>query len=300
MSSTGSNHPSQASPRCHLAYLTANDSPHYQADFLNFRHMTRHDPGVERVELYIAVSRVRPFTATDQAAIHGLLQMASECPWLRPHVVLWKGNTGRDFSSAEACLNAIGDDGAGPQDYVMVRNRSAYGPTQRDWYAQYVAQYERFEDTGLVGSTINFRGHPLLPTDGPTTHVQTYAYLSQWNHFAPLATAYPASRCTDRLELINAGEIGLSRRMLERGLSISCLHWPNERFTLQRQHAEHLPQTDIKSRAVSLSLRYKYAAYLRQIPNLWAQLMWWRKVRALHLANTPPPHVRQVTLDQYG
>ena len=91
----------------HLAYLTANDHPRYQADFLNFRHMARLHPGVPKVAVYIAISAVRLFTANDRCAIDMLLAMCDQCPWLEVKLVAWKGNVGRDFSSAEVCLRAI-------------------------------------------------------------------------------------------------------------------------------------------------------------------------------------------------
>lgn len=288
-----------SSDRHFLAYLTANDRSHYQADFLNFFHMTRHHPGVPRVSMWIAVSRVRPFDATDHAAIAGLLRMAAKCPWLDVQGVLWKGNVGRDFSSAEACLRTIAEQ-ASDDDYVLVRNRSACGPSQPGWYEQYVAQYERFPKTGLVGSTINFIGHPLRPVPGPTTHVQTYAYLSQWRHLAPLLGAYPGARCVDRLELINEGEIGLSRHMLERGLGLSCLYWPGELFTASRLSAPHLPQVDVKRQASTISLRYKYSQYLWQPTCLPSQLAWAVGLQAaIRLPRAGQTAIRQVVLDLY-
>lgn len=286
--------------RCFLAYLTANDRSRYLADFLHFRHMARRDPGVRRIEVYMAISRVQPFAAVDRAAIAGLVAMSAKCPWLHVRAVFWKGNLGRDFSSAEACLQAIGAE-ASADDYVMIRNRSAYGPARDSWYRQYIDQYERFPNTGLVGSTINFAGHPKRPSAGPTTHVQTYAYLSQWRHFQPLAAAYPAARCVHRLELINDGEIGLSRAMLERGLGLSCLYWPERYFSMQQLCAEHLPQTDVKANARSLPLRYKYPAYFANPRDLPAQVAWSLRLQAdQRLQRTVRDPIRQVTLDRYG
>jgi hypothetical protein len=283
-----------------LAYLTANDSPYYVADFLNFRAMTLRHPGVERIALYIAVSRVRPWSARDYAAVDALARLAAGCPWLDVRAVLWKGNVGRDFSSAEACLQALGAE-ASPDDFVMVRNRSAYGPSRPDWYRQYVEQYRRVPDTALVGSTINLIGHPKRPSPGPATHVQTYAYLSQWRHFATLADAYPAARCVDRIELIDQGEIGLSRHLLDRGLGISCLRWPDQHFTRDRPAPERLPRSDIKSSALDLSLRYKYRRYFLQARNVPAQLAWLARLKlADHRPHAALRTVRQVSLSQYG
>lgn len=112
--------------RFYLAYLTANDAPLYLADFLNFRNMALHDPGagIAKICVYIAASGVQPFGDNDRAAFSGLVQLSERCRWLEVRRIFFKGNVGRDFSSAEVCLQAIGEE-AGPSDYVLVRNRSA-------------------------------------------------------------------------------------------------------------------------------------------------------------------------------
>jgi len=262
-----------SAPRHFLAYVTASDREDYALDFVNFRNMTRRHPGVAKIELYIAVSRVRAFDHSDRRALAGLVDMAGACPWITVQAVIWKGNIGRDFSSVEACLRQLAP-AAGPSDLVLIRNRSAGGPHAPRWYGRYVDQYFKFAGTGLVGSTINFAGHPDLPVRGPTTHVQTYAYLSEWRHLQSLAREYPAARCTERLQLIGEGEIGLSQKFLDRGLGISCLHWPEAFFTRERPGAASLPQTDIKRRAHNVPLRYKsYGNPLN--PILWAAKQLW-------------------------
>ena len=210
----------------YLAYLTATDSRSHAADYLNLTNMVRYHPGVEKIVLFIAISRVSSERRDDPRAVACLLREVQKCPWLELRSVFWKSNIGRDFSSAAVCLNAMRDSAAA-EDFVMVRNRSAYGPFEDSWYAKYVVQYERFANTGLVGSTINFLGHPLRPTPNPATHVQTYVYLSQWKHLEPFLTDYPGARCAERLDLIEQGEIGLSQSIMKRGLGLSCLQWPN-------------------------------------------------------------------------
>jgi hypothetical protein len=286
-----------AERRHYLAYLTANDSGLYVADFLNLRHMTRFQPGVPRLLVYVAVSAVRPFNPVDHAALDALMQLAEACEWLEVRQVLLKGNVGRDFSSAEACLRAIGED-ARPNDYVMVRNRSAYGPVRDGWYREYVDQLERFANTGLVGSTINFRC--IYPVEGSTTHVQTYAYLSRWKHLQPLAAAYPGSGCVVRTDVITQGEIGLSQNFLANGLGLSCLHWPWEQFTRERPNADYLPQNDIKRSARGVPLRYKYPQYFWSKQDLPAQLAWCWYLRTgsrdSHASHSSTP----IVLDRYG
>ena len=263
-----------------LAYLTANDQSDYVADFQNFRDLTRYPPGVDTIDMVIAVSRVEPGkqSPTDLAALNGLVSMANACPWINVLAVIWKGNVGRDFSSAEACLRFIGNF-ASSEDSVMVRNRSASGPFERNWYRRYLDFYNAHPSTGLVGSTINLIGHPDRPSEGPQTHVQTYIYLSHWKNFQPLIGAYPGARCTDRLTLILEGEIGLSRLLMNKGLSIACLTWPEHRFSLQTECNLNLPRRDIKREARGLPIRYRYQRRLQRIDDFFAHQRWKKSLR---------------------
>jgi hypothetical protein len=283
--------------RHYLAYLTANDQELFLADYLNFRHMVRFPPGVPSVIVYVAMSAAKPLRATDYLALEALMELASTCEWLEVRRVLLKGNVGRDFSSAEACLQAIAEE-AWADDYVMVRNRSAHGPLRDNWYRDYADQLERFSATGLVGSTIDFRSH--LPVSGVQTHVQTYAYLSTWKHLQPLAAEFPAARCLAREDLITQGELGLSRNFLERGLGLSCLYWPWEQFTRERPSADYLPQVDTKRASCSLPLRYKYREYFWSKQDLPAQLAWCWRLRSGSRENHAPQRMQPIVLSGYG
>lgn len=260
-------------PSCHLAYLTANDQRDFSVDYLNFRNMARRHPGVPKVMITIAVSRVRPFTAANRRQIEALAKCAEEAPWLKVRVVLWKGNIGRDFSSARACLESIGEV-ASAEDYVLVRNRSGYGPFTEDWYKAYVEQYERHPGTGLVGSTINLSGPPTMPPGEDGRHVQTYAYLSQWRHLAPLMDDFPGCAATDNPSAILQGEIGLNRRIMAAGLGLSCLQWPDCLFSASSSDDPLLPRRDIKSEIQGLPFLYKFPAYRRRWGALLRRGVW--------------------------
>lgn len=257
----------------YLAYLTATDSRSHAADYLNLTNMVRYHPGVEKIVLFIAISRVSSERRDDPRAVACLLREVQKCPWLELRSVFWKSNIGRDFSSAAVCLNAMRDSAAA-EDFVMVRNRSAYGPFEDSWYAKYVVQYERFANTGLVGSTINFLGHPLRPTPNPATHVQTYVYLSQWKHLEPFLTDYPGARCAERLDLIEQGEIGLSQSIMKRGLGLSCLQWSDTCFTAEQPRAPELPAEDIKSLVKGLPFTHRSNRYFWQPRSLLALCKW--------------------------
>lgn len=247
----------------HLAYLTANDDRSYVKDLINFKNMCRYNPGVEHIYLVVAVSAVRPFDDRDVTYINRLVSIFSDCPWLTIKKVILKGNVGRDFSSAHVCLKEM-EKYASDNDVVMVKNRSGYGPLSAGWFEVYEKLFAPGSNIGLVGSTINLSGHPKASTDGITTHVQTYVYVSMWQHFAEIVDCFPAINCVDRVNLIAEGEIGLSGLFLERGLALTCLVWPGRIFTREHPSDMSLPQTDIKKYpGKKIPIRYKYKSYGR-------------------------------------
>lgn len=276
-----------ARPTCYrLAYLTANDGRDFSIDYLNFRNMARRPPGVEHVEITIAISRVRPVSRANLRQIDALVRLAEASPWLSVRTVIWKGNVGRDFSSAQACLQSMAEVAAST-DYVMLRNRSAYGPLCDDWYSAYVAQYEKHPDTGLVGSTISLVGPPWHATTDDVRHVQTYVYLSQWRHLAPLIDEFPGCRCKDNPTAIVQGELGLNQQIMAAGLGISCLHWPEHVFRTGSLDDPSLPRRDIKSELSGLPFLYKFPAYRRSRGPFWRRLAWVSSLAIGGLVHSP-------------
>ncbi|HTP38925.1 MAG TPA: hypothetical protein VMI92_05075 [Steroidobacteraceae bacterium] len=269
-----------------LLYLTANDDRSFAVDMLNFHHMRRHAPGVARLEVVIVISCVRPATAADQRAIDWLIADCADCPWLAVRAAIWKGNVGRDFSSAAVGLRALAQELA-LDDRVMVRNRSGYGPFAPDWYRRYVDQLQRHPGTTLTGSTLCLRGHPKLASEAPWAHVQSYVYLSLWRYLRPLTGRFPGARCVERTRVIVEGEIGLSRQFLLQGARISCLHWPELAVDAELASCSDLPREDFKNRDLGLPIRYKFKAYRRRLRDLGLHGRWLlRRLGAVHLA--PP------------
>lgn len=280
----------------HLAYLTANDDGSYIKDMLNFKNMAMFNPGVDQIDLYIAVSAVKPFTDADTRKIGHLINIFKNCRWVRVQKVILKGNIGRDFSSAYVCLKEISKT-ADCLDIVMVKNRSGYGPLCNNWFEAYATQLRSNIEIGLVGSTINFSGHPKRNQHSINTHVQTYVYMSYWKYFSAILNVFPAIRCTDRLNLIVEGEIGLSRMFMENGLALSCLAWPDQTFTLTCPNAPQLSQVDIKRKVKNIPIRYKYRAYGRWC--LFLKMRWFFNNRfsqdKISLADTSLEYVNSFT-----
>lgn len=259
--------------RHHLIYVTANDQRNFSVDYLNFRNMAVHPPGVERVDVTLAISCVRPWSRVDGREIGALVRSVAAAPWLSVRAVILKGNVGRDFGSTEAGLRSL-DGAVADDDFVMVRNRSAYGPFGGDWYRCFVDQYRRHPGTGLVGNTINLAGPPTMPPGEDGRHVQTYVYLGRWRDLAPLVGDYPGNRCHDNPSAIKEGELGLSHRLMAAGLDISCLCWPDQVFGATTADDPALPRRDIKSEAGDLPFRYKFPSYRRDSKALLARAAW--------------------------
>jgi hypothetical protein len=232
-------------------------------DAVNFERMARLSPGSGPLQVVVAVSAARPFTETDRLRVARLVAILERSPHICGVTVIFKGNVGRDFSSAYACLREISRSAA-PDDVVMVKNRSGYGPLKADWFGAYARLLSSRDDLGMVGSTINFVGLDDRPRAPVMTHVQTYAYVSHWSDLAAIVDRFPAIDRTDRVEVIEHGEIGLSRMILESGRSIACLAWPTHRFTLERPTDPELPHYDVKKCVwKALPIRYRFDEYER-------------------------------------
>ena len=281
----------------YLGYLTANDDPTFIIDFLNLRRMIRYHPGVSRITIIIAISIVNDISKNDLNKIFSLVNLFKNNSIYEIKKILIKNNIGRDFSSAEACLKEIAKE-ANEDDYIMLRNRSGYGPFSKDWYSSYISQYSKLVPGGLVGSTINFAGHPKRIIYKINTHIQTYVYLSQWKYFVLLTGKYPGSSCYDRVDLINEGEIGLSRFFLNNGLQLSCLHWKDDIFDYNNFNNLNLSQIDIKKEKLNVPIRYKYKKYFDRffdtIPYLWWKMI--TKIRQKYIYSNNKDFIKFIGL----
>ncbi|NTJ67506.1 hypothetical protein G6M50_05975 [Agrobacterium rhizogenes] len=233
-----------------MSYSTANDDPNYRLDLIHLANMRRYDPGVTCVQLFIATSMVGDGPALHDPHEGGLI--------VKRNTSL-KSNVGRDFSSCALNLRLIAEE-ASPDDYILFTNRSGYGPTMDGWYSKYIEQYHRHPNVQLCGTSINFLGHPDLPHPN-TTHVQTYAFMGKMRDFAEFVEQFPGERETERLQVIQEGEIGLSRRIMERGGAITSLAWPEVAFTKSMPNSPAHPFKDIKGDLSGLPFLYRMKEY---------------------------------------
>lgn len=206
--------------------------------------------------MVVAASEVRPRTAGDVEALARATRRAEHGGRVTIEAVTFKPNRGRDFSSLVTNLARISPL-ARPDDWLLVLNRSAWGPLRDGWYGAFVAQHARHPGVRLCGATINLTdlsGRVPVP---PAPHVQSHCFLTTVATLATLLPDFPGRESTTREAAINDGEIALSRRILERGGAITSLAWPAHCFRIGALEAPDLPARNIGASVPGLPFRHR-------------------------------------------
>jgi hypothetical protein len=246
--------------RYFVSYASANDEP-YRTDLAHLHSMLKFSSGVGLVDVYIAISRVSDRKFYDRVFRLACRLVSLGSKSLKIRSITMKSNVGRDFSSHACNCERIFESGK-DSDFVLFLNRSAYGPLSDNWFLDYLNLYNRFSDVSIAGTTINFLGHPSITTEGPTSHVQTYAFLMRVEDCKKYLMSLPAQREEERLKVIAFGEIELSKRVMLSGKAITCLAWPSDAFTFHNPSGRHLPKRDIKAEVTDLPFLHRYRRYV--------------------------------------
>ncbi|TPV33863.1 hypothetical protein FJ651_06805 [Paucihalobacter ruber] len=217
-------------PQYFHIYATANDTWHYYRDIQNLIRIYKMPSGVSRVNLYMAISKVKPVNFIDKTFVRLVRYLFNNHKNIALNQVLYKSNIGRDFSSYNVMLNIIKQQ-ANLNDYVFFQNRSGFGPFKENWLTDFKSQFLKFPNTALCGSTINFIDHPLRSDRNNLPHVQTYAFLSSIKYLNLLGESFPGINETSRLNIIFNGEIELSNKFLNLGYGLTCMEWPDQYIT---------------------------------------------------------------------
>ena len=223
-------------------YATANDDRLYFRDIQNLFRIKKTSSGVEKVELYIAISKVRKIGAIDRIFVWAVKQFFHRHPSIVLKKIFFKTNVGRDFSSYSLMADLIVKE-ARSNDYIFFQNRSGYGPFRNRWLREMILQYEKFDKTAICGSTINFKDHPNRSSKN-LPHVQTYAFLIRNSYLKMLNGDFPGHEEISRINIILEGEIGLSQFFIQKGYGITCMEWPEYYIS---NKSEPLYNDDIKS-----------------------------------------------------
>jgi len=134
-----------------LAYATANEGCGHLWDVANVRRWLRWNSGVERIDVCFAISEVHPRRKHEERFYRKLADRLESSGKFRVIDIVFKSNVGRDFSSWLACIKRF-QPIAQPDDFVLMLNRSAYGPYLADWYRSYTVAFVHHPDLGVCGS----------------------------------------------------------------------------------------------------------------------------------------------------
>ena len=210
----------------HHCYATANDMWNYCWDFENLTRIKKNADKNFITHLYIAISLVRKKNIFDLIFINCIKIYFIKTRNVKLCSITFKSNKGRDFSSYYIMSNEVLNK-AKYNDYVFFQNRSGFGPFGKKWSANFIDQFNKFENIAICGSTINFMDHPRRSNRDDLAHVQTYAFLTKVNILDKIFENFPAINETNRLDIIYNGEIEFSQFFLKKGYGINCVEWPN-------------------------------------------------------------------------
>ena len=90
----------------YLFYCTANEKD-YSIDYANILKMAKYHPGVDKVQIVIAISEAISKKNIEKNYIERLRKVMAKCQWLSLEKVFYKENKGQDFSSVKQCLALI-------------------------------------------------------------------------------------------------------------------------------------------------------------------------------------------------
>jgi hypothetical protein len=234
-----------SSPNTFICYATANDKRFHMKDIQNLMRLRSHSTGVGKVILFMAISEVKPPGFWDHLFIKRAKKAFKDHPEIELREIFFKPNAGRDFSSYAELISKVSAEGK-PDDFIFLQNRSGLGPYQQNWYQAFVKQYQKFDNVGLCGITINYLDHPDRSDRNNLPHVQTYALLAKLADLDPLTDKFPGGTANSKFEVITQGEIGLSQTLLGQGKYITSLQDPEIAVKLDDQR---LNQTDLKNQA---------------------------------------------------
>ncbi len=260
----------------YLVYVTANDTLLFK-DYINLFFSRKYNPGVSDVRLCFVVGGPKKFTAWHRWMIRVIMRMACSGKYIKGKSVILKSNAGWDFGSAQVALLELSAE-VQPDDFILIRNRSTWGPHADNWYRKYVHLMDSSDQLGLVGSTIGLKDHPTRKRERDNAHVQTYIYLSQWKYLSPLLNDFPGSKSTSHLEAVLQGEIELSQEIMKHGWSIASLKYPPVSINFQNQNEftrESMNQYEAREVPISKDNQERNLRYYLKILLILTTIIWY-------------------------
>ncbi|MDD5276298.1 MAG: hypothetical protein PHR16_09470, partial [Methylovulum sp.] len=157
--------------------------------------------------------------------------------------LIFKNNTGQDIGAYNYGYQLLKKDNY--QGDVVFMNSALEGPNENNWLLKYNHQFLKHDNTGLCGITINPKTKNLVENDF-SPHVQSFFLYTNMN---VLRRVFPANLSgynikNNRLSLILQGEIGISRKILDAGYSITSISFPD--YCYKKGDPWNLPYEEIR------------------------------------------------------
>lgn len=169
--------------------------------------------------------------------------------------VYFRSNIGMDIGAYNYGLQILRDRNY--EGDVLFMNSSVMGPRRDNWLIDYRKLFGSIENTGLCGITLNSH-NTSLPSPVFTPHVQSFFIYTNTEVLAKVfGSELPGCLISsDKNKLINEGEIGISKKVIDADYSIRCSAFPH--FNYQNGDDWTIPQGDIR-------LIREYKEYANQV-----------------------------------
>lgn len=158
-------------------------------------------------------------------------------------LIFRESNLGKDIGAYDFGFNELKKEGY-TGDVVMM-NTNIRGPSENDWLINYYKLFRKHQNTGLCGVSLNSHDTTQTPPVFDP-HVQSFFIYSTME---VLKKAFPnilpgADFDVEKDKLIQTGEIGISRTILDMGYGIVASMFPE--FHYKKEQEWSLQEGDLR------------------------------------------------------
>ncbi|MGH1485101.1 MAG: hypothetical protein ACRBCI_02700 [Cellvibrionaceae bacterium] len=156
--------------------------------------------------------------------------------------VTYRQNIGQDIGAYDFIYRQLMEENYTGD--ILFMNSSVRGPHENGWLKKYQDLFNRHENTGLAGITLNSYYSTRKKSFDP--HVQSFFLYSNMQILKDVFPdgIYNGQTGEEKRDLIINGEIGISRKVLDKGYGISCSAFPE--FCYKKDDEWTIPFGDMR------------------------------------------------------
>jgi hypothetical protein len=155
--------------------------------------------------------------------------------------ILFRENQNQDIGAYDYFISLLRE--SGHKGDVVFINSSCRGPEEKEWLEKYKKLFYKNKETGISGISIN--SHHISEF---YPHVQSFLI---YTNMSVLDSVFPfgflgenGSKQLDKKDLIELGELGISKSILDSGYGISCSSFPE--FYYKKGFDWDMPEGDVR------------------------------------------------------